>query len=75
MASWHSNLEKNTVNLNQILLFGQGLIYSIHPITESGNARVIFVGYDWDFLKKKKLKGDGIGYTLILKEEKWTYHN
>lgn len=70
MASWNSNLEKNTMNLKQILLSGQGLIYSIHPITESGNTRVSFVGYDWDFLKDKKLKGDGIGYALILKDEK-----
>ncbi|PKU43393.1 hypothetical protein llap_6299 [Limosa lapponica baueri] len=60
MASWNSNLEKNTMNLKQILLSDQGLIYSIHPITESGNTRVIFVGYDWDLLKDKKLKGDGI---------------
>jgi len=28
------------------------------------------VGYDWEFLKDKKLKGDGIGYASILKEEK-----
>lgn len=75
MASWHSNLEKNIVNLKQILLSGQGLIYSIYPITGSGNSGVIFVGYDWDFLKDKKLKGDGIGYTLILKEEKLIYCN
>lgn len=51
-----------------MLLSSQGLIYSIHPITESWNTRVIFVGYDWDFVKDKKLKGDGIGYALILKE-------
>ena len=70
MASWHSNLEKNITNLKQILLFGQGLINSIHPITESGNTRVIVVGYDWDFLKDGKLKGDGIRYALILKEKK-----
>lgn len=75
MASWNSNLEKKTVNLNQILLSGQGLIYSVHGITECGNTRVIFAGYDCDFLKDKKLEGDGIGYILILKEEKLIYHN
>lgn len=68
MVSWYSKLQQNVVNLKQILLSRQGLIYSIHPITESWNTRVIFVGYDWDFVKDKKLKGDGIGYALILKE-------
>lgn len=70
MASWNSNLEKNMMNLKQILLSDRGLIYSIHPITESGSTIVIFVGYSWDFLKDKNLKGDRIGYALILKEEK-----
>lgn len=45
------------MNLKQILISGQGPIYSIHPITEGRKAGFIFMEYDWDFLNKK-LEGD-----------------
>lgn len=48
MASQNSSLEKNQVNLKQILMSGQGHIYSIRPFTEGGNARIIFVECNWD---------------------------